>query len=100
MMRPGDVIPSTRTSSPYSLAEAVNELTTNSAGTDTESLNASLDALASAIDRMAPQLGPTFDGLTRLSRSLNSRNDSLRQLLSRAGDVTGSSRSAANKSTR
>jgi phospholipid/cholesterol/gamma-HCH transport system substrate-binding protein len=88
-MRPGDVIPSTRTSSPYSLAEAVNELTTNTAGTDTESLNASLDALSSAIDRMAPQLGPTFDGLTRLSRSLNSRDDSLRQLLARAGDVTG-----------
>ena len=33
--------------------------------------------------------GPTFDGLTRLSRSLNSRDDTLRQLLKRAGEVTG-----------
>jgi phospholipid/cholesterol/gamma-HCH transport system substrate-binding protein len=88
-LRPGDVIPTTRTSSPYSLAEAVNELTTNTAQTDTQSLNASLDALSSTIDQISPQLGPTFDGLTRLSQSLNGRNDSLRQLLTRAGDVTG-----------
>ena len=80
-MRPGDVIPVTRTSSPYSLTEAVSDLTTNTAGTDTASLNQSLDTLSATIDQIAPQLGPTFDGLTRLSQSLNGRNDSLRELL-------------------
>lgn len=88
-LRPGDVIPTSRTSSPYSLAEAVNEITTNTAQTDTQTLNASLDALSSTIDQISPLLGPSFDGLTRLSRSLNSRNQTLRQLLTRAGDVTG-----------
>jgi phospholipid/cholesterol/gamma-HCH transport system substrate-binding protein len=34
-------------------------------------------------------LGPAFDGLTRLSRTLNGRNQSLGQLLKSAGDVTG-----------
>jgi phospholipid/cholesterol/gamma-HCH transport system substrate-binding protein len=87
-MHPGDVIPLSRTSSPYSLTEAVSDLTTNTAGTDTGTLNQSLDALSATIDQIAPQLGPTFDGLTRLSRSLNSRDDALRELLKNTDDVT------------
>lgn len=84
-----DVIPTSRTSSPYSLTDAVGELTSNTAATDTTSLNQSLDTLSATIDQIAPQLGPTFDGLSRLSKSLNGRNDSLGELLKSAGDVTG-----------
>ena len=82
-------IPTTRTSSPYSLTDAVSELTANSAGTDTDTLNQSLDTLSQTLDQIAPQLGPTFDGVSRLSRSLNNRNESLAELLKTAGDVTG-----------
>jgi phospholipid/cholesterol/gamma-HCH transport system substrate-binding protein len=88
-MHPNDVIPPSRTSSPYSLTNAVNDFTANTAGTDTASLNQSLDTLSETIERIAPQLGPTFDGLTRLSQSLNSRNGSLGELLKSAADVTG-----------
>jgi phospholipid/cholesterol/gamma-HCH transport system substrate-binding protein len=88
-MRPGDVIPISRTASPYSLTEAVTDITTHTAATDTRTLNSSLDALSSVIDKIGPQLGPTFDGLSRLSRSLNGRNETLRQLLKRASEVTG-----------
>jgi len=84
-----DTIPISRTSSPYSLTNAVGDFTTNTAGTDTASLTQSLDTLSDTIDRMAPQLGPTFDGLTRLSKTLNDRNDSLSKLLKSAADVTG-----------
>ncbi len=84
-----DVIPLSRTSSPYSLTEAVSDLTTNTGGTDTANINASLDTLSDTLDQIAPQLGPTFDGLTELSRSLNSRNDNLRALLKGAGDISG-----------
>ena len=86
---PRQVIPTSRTSSPYSLTDAVNDLTTNAAGTNTDTLNHSLDTLAETLDQIAPQLGPTFDGLSRLSRSLNNRNQSLAELLKTAGDVTG-----------
>ena len=82
-------IPTTRTSSPYSLTDAVSELTANTAGTDTDTLNQSLDTLSQTLDQIAPQLGPTFDGVSRLSRSLNNRNESLAELLKTAGDVTG-----------
>ncbi|ORV81153.1 MCE family protein [Mycolicibacterium iranicum] len=86
---PQQAIPATRTSSPYSLTDAVSELTDNTANTDTASLNQSLDTLSATLDQIAPQLGPTFDGLSRLSQSLNSRNESLAELLRTAGEVTG-----------
>jgi len=87
-MRPNDVIPVTRTGSPYSLTEAVSELTTNTAGTDTGSLNQSLDTLSATLDQLAPQLGPTFDGITRLSKAINERDDTLGDLLKDGADVT------------
>ncbi|OBA96273.1 mammalian cell entry protein [Mycobacteriaceae bacterium 1482268.1] len=88
-LSPNTVIPITRTSSPYSLTDAVSDLTSNTAGTNTQSLNQSLDTLAETLNQIAPQLGPTFDGVSRLSRSLNNRNQSLAELLKTAGDVTG-----------
>lgn len=88
-MRPHDIIPTTRTSSPYSLTDAVGDLATNVSGIDTDAINQSLNLLSSTLDQIAPQLGPAFDGLTELSRSINSRDASLRSLLTATGDVTG-----------
>ncbi|OBI74936.1 MCE family protein [Mycobacterium sp. E740] len=88
-MKPADVIPVSRTSSPYSLTDAVSEFTANTATTDTASVNRALDTLSETIDRIAPQLGPTFDGLSRLSQSLNTRDESLGALLNSAASVTG-----------
>lgn len=82
-------IPVTRTSSPYSLSDAVGELTTNTAGTDTGQLNQSLDTLSQTLDQIAPQLGPTFDGLSRVSQAINARNETLGELLRAASSVTG-----------
>ena len=75
-LSPMDVIPVSRTASPYSLTEAVSELTANTAGTDTASLNQSLDTLSGTLDQVAPQLGPTFErlpGCRRRSTSATTR---------------------------
>jgi phospholipid/cholesterol/gamma-HCH transport system substrate-binding protein len=88
-LRPGEVIPVSRTSSPYSLTEALGEFTANTRDTDTAALNQSLDTLSATIDKVAPQLAPTYDGISRISKALNERNDSLAGLLSTAADVTG-----------
>jgi phospholipid/cholesterol/gamma-HCH transport system substrate-binding protein len=88
-MRPMHVIPVSHTSSPYSLSEALSDLSTNVAGTDTQTLNQSLDTLSATLNQIAPQLGPAFDGVSRLSHALNSRNRSLGELLHGAADVTG-----------
>lgn len=87
-LRPMDTIPASRTSSPYALNEAIGDLTTNTKGTDTQALNQSLDTLSSTLDQIAPQLGPTFDGLSRLSKSLNSRDEAIAELLDNAGNIT------------
>lgn len=87
-LRQTDVVPSSRTSSPYSLTEAVGDLTTDLAGTDTAALNQSLDALSTTIDAVAPELGSTFDGVTRLSRALNARNQTLGELFENVSDVS------------
>ncbi|OBG58424.1 MULTISPECIES: MCE family protein [unclassified Mycobacterium] len=88
-MHPMALIPVSRTSSPYSLTEAVSDFTSDTAGTNTAALNQSLDTLAATLDQIAPQMGPAFDALTRLSRTLNSRNKNLGELFKSAGDVTG-----------
>jgi len=83
-----DTIPLTQTSSPYTLTDAVTDFTSNTAATDTAALNQALNTLSATLDQIAPQLGPAFDGLSRLSRSINSRDEQLRQLLKHATDVT------------
>jgi len=87
-LRSTDIIPVNRTSSPYSLTEAVGDLTTDVTGTDTDTLNQSLDALSTSIDAAAPELGTTFDGVTRLSRALNARNQTLGDLFKNVSDVS------------
>jgi phospholipid/cholesterol/gamma-HCH transport system substrate-binding protein len=88
LMPPRSTIPASRTSSPYSLSDAVGDLTTDAAEIDTQSLNRSLETLSATIDSITPQLRPTFDGLTRLSRSLNSRDETLGHLMKDAATVT------------
>jgi len=87
-LRPADVIPVSRTSSPYSLSQAVGDLATNTASTDTDALNRSFETLATVLDQVAPQLGPTFDNVTRVSRMLNGRDEALAQLLTRAASFS------------
>jgi phospholipid/cholesterol/gamma-HCH transport system substrate-binding protein len=88
-LHPMAVIPVSRTSSPYSLSEAVENLASDIQGTNTETLNQSLDTLSGTLNQIAPQLGPAFDGITRLSQTLNGRNQTLGELLKGAADLTG-----------
>jgi len=87
-MSPMALIPLNRTSSPYTLTDAIGELTTNTTGTDTAELTESLDTLSATLDQIAPQLGPAFDGLARISEALNGRNSALGRLFESGRDVT------------
>ena len=88
-LRTGDVIPVSRTGSPYSLSQSLEDFAGNTADTDTAAVNQSLDTLSDTLDRITPQLGPTFDGISKLSRMINERNESLSNLLKSAANVTG-----------
>ncbi len=87
-LRSTDVIPLSRTGSPYSLSDALSEFTANTRDTDTAALNQSLDTLTATIDRLSPQLSPTFEGISRISKALNERDESLSGLLKSAAEVT------------
>ena len=84
-----EVLPVSRTGSPYTLTDAFGEFTANTRDTDTAALSESLNTLSATIDRLAPQLSPTLDGLRRISTALNDRNESLSGLLQSASRVTG-----------
>ena len=71
------------------MTDAVSELTANTAAPKPTLSTSRWTRWPQTLDQVAPQLGPTFDGLSRLSRSLNGRNESLAELLKTAGDVTG-----------
>src|SRR6201995_2982430 len=89
MMHALDLIPISRTSSPYSLTEAVSDFTAYASDTNTATLNQSLDTLSATLNQIAPQLGPTFDAVSRFSQSLNARNTILADLFKSASALTG-----------
>lgn len=95
--RPNEVIPQSRTTSPYSLNEAVDDLTNNASGIDTDALNKSLDVLSTTLTDVAPDLGPTFDGLAEISRGLNARDGTLTELLTATNEVTSLIASRADR---
>ncbi|MGV8871311.1 MAG: MCE family protein [Rhodococcus sp. (in: high G+C Gram-positive bacteria)] len=84
-----DEIPVDRTESPYSLTDALDELTAVTGGIDTQQVGNSLDAVAEVVGRVDPELSGALDGMTRLSETISSRDEDLTRLLQRAKEVTG-----------
>lgn len=89
VMRPGSVIALDRTNSPYSLTDALGDLTTSVSELDTDRINESLEALSGSLENTPPEIRGALEGMTRLSQSINERDESLRELLERAEQVTG-----------
>ncbi|MFD4293429.1 MCE family protein [Rhodococcus sp. NPDC058505] len=85
----GGTIPLDRTTSPYSLNDALGDLTTTVSELDTGQLNDSLNAMSDALADTPPELRTALAGVTRLSESINARDESLKDLLARAESVTG-----------
>jgi phospholipid/cholesterol/gamma-HCH transport system substrate-binding protein len=84
-----DVIPSSRTNSPYSLTEALGDLGTTVSELDTEQLGDAMNVVSDTFADTPPDLKAALDGVSRLSESINSRDESLQDLLERAESVTG-----------
>ncbi|AYF73293.1 MCE family protein [Nocardia yunnanensis] len=84
----GDAIPLDRTTSPYSLNDALGDLATTVKGLDTDQINKTLDTLSEAFTDTPGPLRSALDGITQLSRSLNNRDKALTDLLSHAQNVT------------
>ncbi|WP_282779050.1 MULTISPECIES: MCE family protein [unclassified Nocardia] len=87
-LRRDEPIPLERTTSPYSLNDALGDLATTVHGLDMEQVNTTLDALSATFADTPAPLRSALDGITALSRSINTRDQALTELLSKAQGVT------------
>lgn len=83
-----DTIPLERTTSPYSLNEALSELAGTVHDLDLDRVDQTLDVLSATFADTPAPLRSALDGVTALSRSINARDQALTDLLKRAQNVT------------
>lgn len=82
------VIPLQRTTTPYTLNTALQDLGRNVGELDKPKFEQALQTLTDSLHEATPQLRGALDGITNLSRSINARDEALEQLLGHAKRVT------------
>jgi phospholipid/cholesterol/gamma-HCH transport system substrate-binding protein len=81
-------IPLSRTTTPYTLGSALEDLGHNAGDLDKAQFEQSLKVLTDALHEATPQLRGALDGVMSLSRTLNKRDQALESLLAHAKSVT------------
>lgn len=81
-------IPLGRTTTPYSLSTALQDLGRNVGDLDKPKLTAALGVLTDTMRDATPQLRNALDGVTALASSINTRDEQVQQLLARAKTVS------------
>lgn len=81
-------IPLGRTTTPYTLNAALQDLGGNTAALDKPKFEAALQTLTDTLRDATPQLRGALDGVANLSRTLNARDEALGDLLVHARAVT------------
>ena len=82
------VIPLGRTTTPYTLNTALQDLGQNVSALDKPKFEMALQTLTDSLKEATPQLRNALDGVANMSRSLNARDEALDQLLARAKNVS------------
>lgn len=87
-MSAGSTIPVSRTSAGYDIVGTLDELTTTTERLNKPQLGKALSTLATTLNAASPQVRSSFTGLSRLSRTIASREDGVHTLLARSQRVT------------
>ena len=87
-MEGGDTIPVSRTNGSYDIVATLGELTTTTEAIDIPQLSKALTTLGDTVNAASPHIKSTFNGLSRISQAIASRDESIQQLLGRADRVT------------
>lgn len=85
----GSLIPLARTATPVNIVPAFQKLATQAQDIDTEQVAAAFDALSETLRRTAPEMTETLRGLSRISKSVTSRDAAIRALFERTSQVSG-----------
>jgi virulence factor Mce-like protein len=87
-LEPGDVIPLARTTSPFDIADAFQDLSSSVGEIDDEQLAKSFTVLADTFRDTPDEVRASLEGLGRLSRTLAARDSQLKALLDRSRGVS------------
>lgn len=85
---PDRTIPLERTSTPYSLTDALGDVTKTVDELDTDKVTDALGEISKTLDAAGPETRGALDGITRLSKTLNDRDSQLQELLHKASEST------------
>lgn len=88
-LQPGSEIPLNRTVPAYDVVAAFSDLTTTTEQVDTDRLATALDTLSTTFEDSPEEVRASIKGLSRISRTVASRDKALRELLDHANGVTG-----------
>lgn len=88
-LKPGSEIPLSRTVPAYDVVEAFSDLTTTTEQIDKQRLAASMDIISTTFEDAPEEVKASIQGLSKISRTVASRDEALRELLDHANGVTG-----------
>jgi phospholipid/cholesterol/gamma-HCH transport system substrate-binding protein len=91
------VIPLGRTTTPYTLNTALQDLGQNASELDKPRFEQALQTLTDSLHDATPHLRGALDGVANLSRSINARDEALGQLLTHAKNVSDTLAQRANQ---
>lgn len=87
-MQSNELIPRSRTASPFDVIDAFSGLADTVSKVDVEQLAEALGVLAGTFEKTPPHVKSSLKGLSRLSKSVAKRDEQLRLLLKRTRGVT------------
>ncbi|MFD2685502.1 MCE family protein [Streptomyces phyllanthi] len=87
-LEPGSEIPLRRTVSAYDVVQAFSDLTTTTEEVDTDRLAKALDTISTTFQDSPAEVRASIKGLSRISRTVATRDKALRGLLDHANGVT------------
>jgi phospholipid/cholesterol/gamma-HCH transport system substrate-binding protein len=76
------------TSASYDIVGVFGDLTETTEQIDTHQLEQALDVVSDTVDRSAPEIQASFEGIARLSQSVASRDSEIQHLLQSSRDVS------------
>ncbi|GHJ99720.1 ABC transporter substrate-binding protein [Streptomyces sp. Y2F8-2] len=88
-LKPGGEIPIGRTVSAYDVVQAFSDLTTTTEKVDTQRLAKAMDTISTTFQDSPAEVKASIQGLSRISRTIASRDQALGDLLKHANGVTG-----------
>jgi phospholipid/cholesterol/gamma-HCH transport system substrate-binding protein len=85
----GETIALDRTEAAYDIVGVLGDLTQTTERIDTVRLGRALDTISETLETATPEIRSSFRGISRLSRTIASRDAELQRLLDRSERVTG-----------